>query len=495
MAAMASVTYTLWDKDMQRTCLCDAGYTGIACNQRLCPYGDDILTKQQYTETQWVDVRVDKSQNIVAQFAGHIRFKYKDYYGETWTTAWVATSAYAGSAGNLATDAQAALSGLPNNILNDPTNPASVAVSVGYCGHLVDGVVDLSSAYPSALSETDVEMRCHGSASICKTADSGTEWHLANTDTSPGGVAEDCDITQAADSTCWMTTTTIYNCIRYRVDFQDVPGDLNSLEVDTGRVTVSGKNSYQDSNIAPAYGTVDTRGIVGETTSIYNTGVSTTMTYLSDAQTATCAADASNTKTGNSGKTLDCTSGGVTNSGSGGYFSDDFVNFGVGELVRVKCGTKVVGYFTIASQSSDSTITFEETIPSVCDPTTDAIEVHLWSLVAIIPGDIDKVVNVGDRIEVNGDIYPAVETVPTQITLGGDVVTRVRFNFDVPIIDRNVHFTGVQTYTQKVSVYGKGTTESNECSDRGLCNRETGICECFNQYTGDACEMQDVLKA
>merc|ERR1711871_474701 len=109
---------------MQRTCLCDAGYTGIACNQRLCPYGDDILTKQQTTETQWVDVRVSKTQNTVARFAVHIRFKYKDYMQETWTTSWFATCAYSGVDGTLATDAEAALKNLPNNVLNDPTNPA-----------------------------------------------------------------------------------------------------------------------------------------------------------------------------------------------------------------------------------------------------------------------------------------------------------------------------------------------------------------------------------
>merc|ERR1711918_113859 len=130
------------------------------------------------------------------------------------------------------------------------------------------------------------------------------------------------------------------------------------------------------------------------------------MTYLSASQIVTCAFDASNTKSGNNGKTLDCTSGGVTNAGSGGYFTDDFVNFGVGELVKVACGTKVVGYFTIASQSSDSTVTFEETIPSVCDPTADQITVALWSKVTIIPVDIDKVLNVGDRITVSGIVYP-----------------------------------------------------------------------------------------
>jgi len=33
----------------------------------------------------------------------------------------------------------------------------------------------------------------------------------------------------------------------------------------------------------------------------------------------------------------------------------------------------------------------------------------------------------------------------------------------------------------------------NECSSRGMCNREEGICACFAGYTGAACELQDAL--
>jgi len=32
-----------------------------------------------------------------------------------------------------------------------------------------------------------------------------------------------------------------------------------------------------------------------------------------------------------------------------------------------------------------------------------------------------------------------------------------------------------------------------ECSNRGLCDRETGTCECFTGYTNDACDQQDSL--
>jgi hypothetical protein len=39
-----------------------------------------------------------------------------------------------------------------------------------------------------------------------------------------------------------------------------------------------------------------------------------------------------------------------------------------------------------------------------------------------------------------------------------------------------------------------GQTEDAECSSRGLCNNEDGVCECFKGYTGQSCQLQNALR-
>ena len=33
-----------WDQKKSRQCVCDAGYSGVDCSERMCPKGDDPIT-------------------------------------------------------------------------------------------------------------------------------------------------------------------------------------------------------------------------------------------------------------------------------------------------------------------------------------------------------------------------------------------------------------------------------------------------------------------
>lgn len=57
-----------------------------------------------------------------------------------------------------------------------------------------------------------------------------------------------------------------------------------------------------------------------------------------------------------------------------------------------------------------------------------------------------------------------------------------------PVIETTV--TGGGSITQTVTRETTGTMESAVCGTRGLCNSESGTCECFAGYTGEACGQQ-----
>merc|ERR1712224_517606 len=67
-------------------------------------------------------------------------------------------------------------------------------------------------------------------------------------------------------------------------------------------------------------------------------------------------------------------------------------------------------------------------------------------------------------------------------------------HLDSPVDGAEADVTSVDSGLQ-VFVDQRGTTEEAECSNRGLCDQSTGICECFKGYTDDDCSRQDALSS
>ena len=90
--------YDIWDGDKNRACDCDAGYTGPACADRLCPRGADPMnwyttagptTKGDDGNTEYY-FRNEK-QNIYlettrGQLSGTFTLTFTDAFGQRWTT-------------------------------------------------------------------------------------------------------------------------------------------------------------------------------------------------------------------------------------------------------------------------------------------------------------------------------------------------------------------------------------------------------------------------
>ena len=65
---------------------------------------------------------------------------------------------------------------------------------------------------------------------------------------------------------------------------------------------------------------------------------------------------------------------------------------------------------------------------------------------------------------------------------------------DIGDTREQIVLTRLNTFPCSVEETRKGTSESLECSGRGLCDGSTGECACFEGYTSDDCSIQTVLQ-
>lgn len=121
LSATAQHEYQLWDGLKNQACVCDPGYSGVDCRERLCPKGADPLVDNVSNEIQTIDVSAAAS-------SGTYKLKYTDVFGEVWTT----------QAIEFATDntkdsqLQAALLAIPNSVIEGVTvTVADSLVSAG----------------------------------------------------------------------------------------------------------------------------------------------------------------------------------------------------------------------------------------------------------------------------------------------------------------------------------------------------------------------------
>ena len=175
--------------------------------------------------------------------------------------------------------------------------------------------------------------------------------------------------------------------------------------------------------------------------------------------------------------------------------------------IRVLCGSKEIGTYVITGMDpSGNDITVTETMPMcntgagmVAGDSDTNLNIHL-----VTPWAVTKQVDVSSMITPDQDylkfgtgftgagsgVMPLVKAVtyPSYAT-GSDSSV---FFFWPSAADTADGAAGLSA-DAGVYLYSTGQKESSQCSDRGVCDRNTGICDCFKGYTGEACELQNSL--
>jgi hypothetical protein len=186
-AVRPSTDYS-WDASRARACVCDAGWTGINCASRMCPYGNDVM-----------DTRLDRSDTLMYQVqtitlysggttggqdwrdyaAGTAKYpasitdfqdksfalRFTSKTNETYTTVPIGLVANTNAAARATMDTaiENALTGLPNQVINgvsvnsDHTNTLlygeGMNISITFTGSSVHGQQNLLEVVTNPCSD------------------------------------------------------------------------------------------------------------------------------------------------------------------------------------------------------------------------------------------------------------------------------------------------------------------------------------------------------
>lgn len=109
------IDYRTWDKSKIQACVCDPYYEGTDCSLRQCPRGDNILTLNDVSTVQKININ-DATDATFAP-SGQITITYTDLYGGDWTTRPITIDGIEADGVAIAN----ALKALPNQVIESVT--------------------------------------------------------------------------------------------------------------------------------------------------------------------------------------------------------------------------------------------------------------------------------------------------------------------------------------------------------------------------------------
>jgi len=461
--------------------VCDPGYTGTKCDQRVCPSGDDPVTRGE----------VNKIDTLVTT-ADTFAVEYTDEFGQTYTS-----SAQAGDVS--ASAMQAVVRALPHRDLETATVTARNIAAGGYCTTNKDLLTAWDCQYRNYKSDD-----CAGSCSVaaycvedgisdsasCTASADGDTWYP------PFDYVDDhvAATTAAVDSADQPTAGGSGFGIR-RIPYEYlVPGQGVCVDSSKTDATACGVDGF-------TWVTVTTRKQCQETPGAYWTCSSGTPDYIPGTP--------ANEPLNNGAHTLgdwawtvsgicETTDSTITDcEAAGGTWRGDDVNGDkcvLGTVTREEdCsgGTWSELGSRVESSCAATSNTASEEVNAVCaqkhrqagsgactanDATGDGSG---CSFTAAVAGDADLSYQAND---LPAAWFSSVRDSATSVL---DIVSGNTGTGSTPDFAAVGSASVINTQA--------GTSENDICSQRGVCDYSTGICKCFQGFTGEDCSIQNVL--
>jgi len=495
-----------WDSKKSRGCKCDPYYSGNDCSVRMCPKGNDPLTKtvrmvgqsqNYYTSIKEIGVaEVEKpeiqtvvlSPTRVAETAGnfdgiggHFTLAYTDMYGQTWTTrpirvkTKVVMSGANGVIANSGTDYSLITSTLPEfGLFKDHDN-----VLVEYTGFSqIVKVREHGAGMQGLLVEPQI------TAATSKTI----TLTLLNQDCGEIGVTR--ALTELPNQvipsiTVDETITTRVNV--FRITFSDVAnsGDQAMLSCRVDACDTDGCQPRKGAMLAQQFVTghpvtytskdfkITTTGSAGLNVGDFIAFNDTDHTTATPTPPGTVAVKESGSVT------LEERNFGSGNMGSSQEALLKFINKLNDRDKRValtKTFACVDGANACSMASNEFTCTGMGTMCGFA--LNDIIRITSQPGAAQSESALDGL----HRVSATGANVMTLEAIT------GSTANNNDGDKNGPIV-----ISRVNTFPCAVEETRKGTSESLECSGRGTCDGSTGECACFEGYTSDDCSMQTVL--